>query len=249
MLEKVSVITVVYNDVKNIEATIQSVLKQDYENIEYIIIDGNSTDGTTEICNKYKNKVSILLSEPDTGIYNAMNKALAIASGEWIFFLNSGDIFFNGFVISEMLLSEKSADIIYGKAITKDNTVCFFPKKITISMFMFERMVCHQCIFARRETFFNNKFDERYKIIADRIWLYNCFLNKRVTTRKDLIVAVYDTTGVSSNIKEFDVESLHYLKKCSFFYYLIARCKRTLRFCYNCVKKIGLRIKRGKDEK
>ena len=95
----VSVITVVFNDCFNIEKTINSVLSQNY-NIEYVVIDGASTDGTMDIINKYRDQLSVVVSEPDNGIYDAMNKGINIATGEWIIFMNSGDIFHNNSVIA-----------------------------------------------------------------------------------------------------------------------------------------------------
>ena len=107
MQDKISIITVVYNDVEHIEETIKSVISQDYQNIEYLVIDGNSTDGTLEICKKYSESISRIVSESDTGIYNAMNKGVKLASGEWLFFLNSGDVFYDEKVISNIFKNER----------------------------------------------------------------------------------------------------------------------------------------------
>jgi len=98
-LQIISIITVVKNDASNIKKTIQSVLNQSYSHIQYIIIDGSSTDGTLDIINEFKDKIDTITSEPDRGIYDAMNKGIHHAQGEWIFFLNSGDVFFNDDVL------------------------------------------------------------------------------------------------------------------------------------------------------
>lgn len=90
---KISIITVVYNGISEIEKTIQSVLNQTYPNIEYIIIDGGSTDGTIDIIKKYQGQLAYWVSEPDEGIYYAMNKGIQKATGEWIHFRNCGDYF------------------------------------------------------------------------------------------------------------------------------------------------------------
>lgn len=231
MNDLISVITVVYNDAQNIEKTIQSVLSQEYDNIEYIIIDGKSNDGTAEICKKYSEKLSLFISEKDSGIYNAMNKGIKFSSGKWIFFLNSGDVFYNTSVISDVFQDNSEADILYGKAITTEGILCYYPKKVSLPMFIFERMICHQAIFAKRETFENNNFNEEYRIIADRVWLYNCYKTHKRFEKKNIIISKYDTNGISSNQSKFDKESLSYLKRLSLLYYLFAKCKRCLMFC------------------
>ena len=229
MPEKISVITVVFNDSTHIEKTIQSVLSQNYSNVEYIIIDGASTDGTLEICKKYENQISKIISEKDTGIYNAMNKGIQNSTGEWIFFLNSGDIFFNDNAISSVMSETINADIIYGKAMTDNKEETFFSKRITKSMFILERMICHQAIFARRKVFDNNNFDEKYRIIADRVWLYNCYKQKYLIKPLEKTISVYDTSGVSSNIEKFDKESLAFLKSISVLWFVFAKIKRIFR--------------------
>lgn len=108
----VSVVTVCYNAVTTIENTILSVLKQSYENIEYIIVDGGSKDGTIDIINKYKNRLAVFISEKDNGIYDAMNKGIKAATGEWIIFRNSGDYFASENVVSEMFADKVDDDVI-----------------------------------------------------------------------------------------------------------------------------------------
>jgi len=113
---KISIITVCYNSEKYIQSAIESVINQDYKDIEYIIIDGNSTDGTIEIIKKYKNKIHKFISEPDKGIYDAMNKGIKLATGEVIGFLNSDDLYQNNSVISNIVegFVNKDCSIIYG---------------------------------------------------------------------------------------------------------------------------------------
>lgn len=227
-MDKVTVITVVYNDVVHIEETIKSVLSQAYKNIEYIIIDGASTDGTLEICKRYEDKIAKIISEPDLGIYNAMNKGVNLASGKWVFFLNSGDLFYDENVLSDVFQSEFDADIVYGKAMTSDGQLCYYPKKISFLMFVLERMVCHQAIFAKIDSFENNNFDENYRIIADRVWLYKCYKAHMRFHRKNIIISKYDTNGISSNKNKFDIESLRFLRSLSLLLYWFGKCKRKL---------------------
>ena len=98
----ISIVTVSYNAVLTIEQTILSVINQTYPNVEYIIIDGGSTDGTVDIIKKYEDKIAYWVSEPDKGIYDAMNKGVVVATGEWINFMNAGDIFTDGDVIDKL---------------------------------------------------------------------------------------------------------------------------------------------------
>ena len=89
---KISIITINYNNKSGLEKTIESVLQQTYDNIEYLVIDGNSTDGSKDVIKKYKHRISYWVSEPDSGIYNAMNKGGTKATGDYLLFLNSGDV-------------------------------------------------------------------------------------------------------------------------------------------------------------
>ena len=120
---KISVVTVSYNAVTTIEETILSVVNQTYKNIEYIIIDGGSTDGTVDIIKKYADRIDYWVSEPDKGIYDAMNKGIVKSTGEWIHFLNAGDVYLNTHILEDCIrcFNEKKvkADVLYGDVICK----------------------------------------------------------------------------------------------------------------------------------
>ena len=124
MIEKplVTVITVCYNAVSLIEKTIRSVLAQQYEHIEYVVVDGSSTDGTIEIIRKYEAHISHWITEQDEGIYDAMNKGVAMATGEWCIFLNAGDTFAADDVLNRVFQVPREADVIYGDVV-KNGTV------------------------------------------------------------------------------------------------------------------------------
>lgn len=121
---KISIITISYNSQETIEDTIKSVINQTYKNIEYIIVDGGSTDNTINIINKYKDRISTIISEPDKGIYDAMNKGVNLATGELIGILNSDDFYINENVISEIQKHIKENDAIYADLVyvDKENT-------------------------------------------------------------------------------------------------------------------------------
>lgn len=119
---KVSIITIVFNKVHEIEQTVQSVISQDYPGIEYIIIDGGSTDGTMDIINRYHNQIDILISEPDKGIYDAINKGITHATGEIIGLVHAGDMLINNRVISNVVnhFQSTGADLVYGNTLLVD---------------------------------------------------------------------------------------------------------------------------------
>jgi glycosyltransferase involved in cell wall biosynthesis len=171
-----------------------SVIHQTYKNIEYIIIDGGSTDGTVDIIKKYEKHLAYWISEPDKGIYDAMNKGIYKATGEWINFMNCGDWFYNEHVIDEIKKSlQENFDVICGY-IYGDRI-----KYRTINRYYLFRNIgiCHQCIFARKHIL-SNGFDLRYKIIADFAWLMKSFSQQIKIKSINTIIAVYEREGVSS---------------------------------------------------
>lgn len=199
-LPLITVITVVRNGEETLEETILSVINQTYTNIEYIIIDGASTDGTLGIIKKYEEKIDYWTSEPDYGIYDAMNKGILLSTGEWINFMNSGDSFYSLQVINEILLYfVKNIDIIYGNRYIdykKSKKSC---SKLSDLYFILGGMICHQAIFARKELFHIKYFDTTYKIYADKDWLIYLFINNFTFKYIPYIFCNYDSHGISSN--------------------------------------------------
>ena len=115
-----SIITINYNNVLGLKRTLESVTGQSYSNFEYIVIDGGSTDGSKEHILKYSDKISYWISEPDRGIYHAMNKGIAKASGEYLLFMNSGDLFYNNFILNEVIDDISKYDLIYFDILIRD---------------------------------------------------------------------------------------------------------------------------------
>lgn len=173
---KVSIITVVYNNQKTIAQAIQSVLNQDYTPIEYIIVDGASTDGTIEIIKSYDKNISKFLSEPDKGIYDAMNKGLKLATGDIIGILNSDDFYNNNHIISQIVdeFKNKNVDLVFGDvAYVKPNNLnkiirYYSSAKFHPSKFEWGWMPAHPSCFLKREIYEKyGHFKTDYKIGAD----------------------------------------------------------------------------------
>ena len=208
-MDKVSVITICYNAEKEIENTLVSVMDQTYENIEYIIIDGQSKDNTLEIINsvlsKYPNRDVKISSEPDNGIYDAMNKGIQKATGEWINFMNAGDCFSHSGIIEEMCI-ELSPEI----SILRGNIIRKYPKFDVKSvgvtsqnpgiMDMFNNTFHHQACFIKRELFEKfGLYSMDYKLCADWKFFYECVVVNNVKTKYiDKTVALFSMDGAST---------------------------------------------------
>lgn len=196
---KISIITVAYNAAKLIEKTIKSVINQTYNNIEYIIIDGGSTDGTIDIIKKYDRYLAYWISEPDKGIYDAMNKAIKKANGDWINFMNCGDTFVDENVISEIFQTpiENNINVVYGDTLLRHQNRLFVRK--TKAMHGEFPNLCHQSTFSRTSTMKKNLFNLKYKIAADIDFFYKIYDNKSFQYRP-LLIAEYDISdGLSAN--------------------------------------------------
>jgi glycosyltransferase involved in cell wall biosynthesis len=207
MLKKVSIITVVKNNEKFIKRTIESVISQDYENIEYIIIDGKSKDRTLEVLNKFKNKITKIISEEDDGIYDAMNKGLLAATGEIIGFCNSGDILRKNAIttIAKYLSNDSNLDFVFG-------TVWRFYKttKILKSNFQPFRIYYNFDSFTSHSTGFYIKkrsqdkigfYNTRFKCSADYDLYHRMIIKlkmKGAVTKKNEIIGVVQSGGFSS---------------------------------------------------
>lgn len=190
----VSVITVCFNAVHEIEKTIQSVLCQSYSEIEYIIIDGGSTDGTVDIIRKYTNRITYFMSEPDKGIYDAMNKGLKAATGEWVVFMNAGDTFSSDAILSTVFSDSyhRGIAVIYGDVYMKDSQGDLYLQEARPINFLRRAMpFCHQSSFVRKEAI--KEFDLKYKICADYCFFYSLFYdNPNEFYYKSLPISVYD---------------------------------------------------------
>lgn len=209
---KISIITVVFNSIDKIEATILSVINQTYSNIEYIIIDGGSTDGTIEIIKKYSNKISFWISKPDKGVYDAMNKGIDTATGEWINFMNAGDSFYNNNVIHDIFHSgmDKSTTVIYGDTLNIFSFGNFLFKAKLLSEIERGMPFCHQSTFVKREVLANYHFDRSFKISADYNLFYNLYKKEYTFSYFPICISNYEVAeeGISNSSKLIKEEFL-----------------------------------------
>jgi len=197
-LPKISVITVVWNDAKGLERTIKSVISQTYENLEFIVIDGGSTDGTLEVIKKYANKIDYWVSEKDNGIYDAMNKGIKVATGTWVNFMNAGDIFVSNNVLNSIDWDKYNNKVlIYGKKIQNGKVIEPLPLK------MLEVGIIH----ANHQSMFFNKYllqnelyyNIKYKIYGDYELVNRIYIKYRDKIKYiNKIIADFEGGGISS---------------------------------------------------
>ena len=216
----VSIVTVSYNAAATIEQTILSVLNQSYSNIEYIIIDGGSTDGTVDIIKKYSDKLAYWVSEPDKGIYDAMNKGILKASGDWINFMNSGDFFISFNTVEKLIRNDYKVKILYGNIIR-----CYDTNKIRAtgitelfpSIFNFiNDTIHHQSAFISKELFEKyGLYSTEYKLMSDWKFFFEVVaLNKEPILYVNQDIAYFQMDGASTkNVDLYLMERRLYLQK------------------------------------
>ena len=223
---KFSIITVTFNADKVLEKTIQSVISQTYQNMEHVIVDGGSEDNTLEIAGKYRDRISKIISEPDKGLYDAMNKGIRLATGDYLCFLNAGDELHENETLQKMvhtLKGKELPDVIYGETAIVDEEGHFLhmrrlstPDNLTWKSFKQGMLVCHQAFFARRELAIDNLYDLRYRFSADFDWCIRimkkakCLHNTRLTLI-DYLNEGMTTRNHKASLKErFRIMAKHY---------------------------------------
>lgn len=200
---KISIITINYNDKLGLEKTIESIVSQTYSEYEFIVIDGDSNDGSKDIIANYNSRIDFWVSEKDSGIYNAMNKGIKKANGDFVIFMNSGDTFCNENVLKNCILEiNTDFDLFYGDAyfITKNETVKVeYPDKLSFHFFTINSL-CHQACFIKRSLFYDIFFyNENFKIISDWEFMIYIICNKNIKYKHlNQFITNYDYEGISS---------------------------------------------------
>ena len=209
-MKKYTIITINFNNSAELRQTIESVVDQTLKDIEYIVIDGGSTDGSVEVIKDYADHIDYWISEPDNGVYNAMNKGLAKAHGEYVNFMNSGDTFFSPSVLEEVDRQIGDADILFGNVCNRATGIRYGGIKAgseVTFLTLKKEILCHQATFYRRTIFERHPYDESLKLIAD--WKVNVqaivFDNCKVKV-VDTMIARYDLTGMSSTQSQLHAE-------------------------------------------
>jgi len=201
----VSIITVVFNGAMTLEKTVRSVADQTFRNFEYIIIDGGSTDGTNDLLIEHTEEIDYWISEADNGIYDALNKGIDLARGDWLYFIGADDRLVDNSILERFFSRPVDSKMLYGNVYWGENgeTVAgeFYPERV------YTRNICQQAIFYHRKLFQRlGNFDLKYRLVAD--WVFNMQAFGLKTTRPqymDCVVAVYSLGGASTNVwdKEF----------------------------------------------
>ncbi|TXE17125.1 glycosyltransferase [Psychroserpens burtonensis] len=211
----ISIITINYNNLQGLKSTMNSVFEQSYKDVEYIIIDGSSTDGSKDFIESKKESLYYWVSEKDGGIYDAMNKGIEKATGDYFLFLNSGDWLVDNFVIEKFVNFKPVEDIVYGDHfvdLNKKTLRKYMPKKMTIGTAL-TSTINHQSIFYSFRVFINNRYSLDHEILADWVLTNNAIIFNENTTRYiDLVICYYDINGVSSDFILRHLERNRYLK-------------------------------------
>lgn len=237
---KITVATVCYNSADTIEETMQSVLNQTYKDIEYIIVDGASKDDTMSKVRSYeKEHGMVVISEPDKGLYDAMNKAADMATGDYILYMNSGDIFADNTAVEQMVpFLEDRPELAYGNVIRskKQGEILetYRGKNVEMKLVLMGRMMCHQSIFTRTDIMRKYRFNLDFSITADYDFIVRMLHDKQRFKYVDVTVSKVDSIeGISSSVANMDKmrqqDDASLKTNFPFLYYLVTPPKAIIR--------------------
>lgn len=220
----ISIVTVTFNNYYDLEKTVQSVISQTYDNIEYIVIDGGSTDNTLQVLRKYEEKIFYMVSERDDGIYDAMNKGQKIANGDYVFFLNGGDVFASEDVLEDIFSKNEILDrmplLVMGKIECEYNQQSYWVSSVS-NKINIQFSPPHQAMFIQKEIYKKYDYNKYFRILGDRDYWLRLFYDKCYNVEfVDKVISKYSLDGVSSKpknsiilIKEIMILSILYLKE------------------------------------
>lgn len=208
---KVSFITVVFNNKENLKKTLSAIINQKYKNIETVIIDGGSTDGTLEVISEYKDIISYSVSEKDNGIYDAMNKGIRAATGDYVWFMNSGDIPFDEDILVNVFKGEMNGDVYYGDTEIVDEdgksygnrTLKVPPKELNWKKMINGMIVSHQSLIVRRAVCV--EYDLGYRFVADIDWTIKVLKKSKNVINTNLTLSKFLMGGYS---RKYTIKSL-----------------------------------------
>jgi glycosyltransferase involved in cell wall biosynthesis len=212
-----SIITITFNAGKILESTILSILNQSYPHIEYIIVDGNSSDSTKDIISQYEAGIARWVSEPDRGLYDAMNKGLRMATGDYVWFLNAGDVLAHSNTVKELAsIAERNGipDILYGETNLMDSGGKIIaarrlkaPSTLTWKSFRTGMLVCHQAFVAKREI--AEEYDLQYRFSSDFDWCIRCMKKAGATVNSRLCLVNYLYEGLTTANRKASLKERH----------------------------------------
>jgi len=210
---KLSIITINYNNKAGLQKTIDSVICQTWKDYEWIIIDGGSTDGSKELIEQYQQYFAYWCSEPDKGVYNAMNKGITKAKGEYLNFMNSGDCFVCDSTLMDVFFKEISADIVAGPVLLSTGRRLYQYQENIVEMLVHGGL-CHQSSFIKKILFDNYKYNEDYHLVSDWIAFVEWLIFERKSFQYiDVNIAIYNTNGMSSDREVVKKEKERYLRE------------------------------------
>ena len=204
--KKLSIITINYNNKSGLLKTIESIVNQTFQDFEFIIIDGGSTDGSLEIIKEFSNNIDYWVSEPDSGIYNAMNKGVLVATGEYCNFMNSGDCFYDRYILGTIFKHETSADILIGKA-RAPQRILLPPENPTFNYFYTRKPLNHQAAFIKRQLLIKYPYDEiNLKIVSDWKFFIDALIIDNCSYKSiDEFVVKFDDKGIGSSDLNYNI--------------------------------------------
>jgi glycosyltransferase involved in cell wall biosynthesis len=249
----ISVVTVVYNAHVNLEQTINSILDQNYDNIEYIIIDGGSTDGTLDIIQKYGDKIDYWVSEPDGGIYSAMNKGASLCTGDYISFINADD-WYNNDTVSLVVahIENNDVDYLFGNVdmYLQDKLQYIFKEQL--AQYKFNIPFNHPSLFVKTKHLLLNPFDLKYKVIADYDFIVKLIHKQLSYIYIDESIANFRLGGISSTTnydnEKFYLYYVHFGILRAIYNYLILIRNRFTRVCIHTARFLKRKVRRNEKK-